>query len=155
MRSLYKIVIFSLLFLNSCSKIIPAKFWENYQKNKIVTKYSDHGPWGGKTKILWKSNQNIFRNSDIFLFAEKNNWKIADSLNIENGNLKSSNSNYYMEIIKNEKLINSDFENGKIYVFTTGMISIEPGNTSETQKNGFVILNNEKNKMLVFNNWGE
>ena len=155
MKKLYTIIIIFLLFLNSCSKIIPAKFWEDYQKNNIVTKFSDHGPWGGKTKILWNSNEKTFRNSDIIKFAEKNNWKISDSLNIENGNLKTSNKNYSMEIIRDEKLINSDFKNGKVYVFTTGMIAVKAGNSTETEENGFIILNNEKNKMLMFNNWGE
>ena len=155
MRKLYTIFIISLLLLNSCSKIIPAKFWENYRTKNIVTEFSDHGPWGGTTKISWKTNDDIFKNSDILKFAEKNNWKISDSLDIEDGKLKTSKKNFSIEIIQREKLINSDFSNGKIYIFKTEMLTIKPDTSIHTQENGFLLLNNSKNKMLMFNNWGE
>ncbi|MDY3520899.1 hypothetical protein PG614_04415 [Riemerella anatipestifer] len=147
--------IFLLLTLIGCSKVIPAIFWEEFESDKILSKSYDHGPWGGKTKILWNSTDNYFIESNILKFANKNKWTISDSLNVENGDIITSNQNHSIELIENEKLISSDFRNGKIYIFETGLLSVKPGNSTETQKNGFILLNTKRNKMLMFSDWGE
>ncbi len=146
---------FIILLLINCSKIDPANFWLNYQSEKISFTFSDQGPWGGTAKIIWKSNNNNFNEKDILDYAKDNYWLLTDSINVKNGILEKSKNNYTFDIIKIEKLLDDKFKNSKLYIFKSGMIAVEPGNLSETEENGFLLLNSEKNMLKMYNRWGE
>ena len=150
-----KFLIFLVLILNSCSKIIPAKFWTEFDKNKIIYNFSDHGPFGGTTIINWDSENKKFDKNSIISFAEKKGWKLADNMNVQNGELNTSKRNYSVELIVENNNFETDFKNSTVYLFETGMIAVKPGNSTETQINGFLILNNRKTKMKLFHKWGE
>lgn len=150
-----KFLIFLVLILNSCSKIIPAKFWTEFDKDEIIYNFSDHGPFGGTTIINWDSENKKFDKNSIISFAEKKGWKLADSMNVQNGELNTSKRNYSVELIVENNNFETDFKNSTVYLFETGMIAVKPGNSTETQINGFLILNNRKTKMKLFHKWGE
>ena len=48
-----------------------------------------------------------------------------------------------------------NFQNSKVYIFTTNMITVNPSNNETTEKNGFLIMNESKSKILMYNRWGE
>ena len=92
-------VIILAFMLNSCSKFIPGKFWENYETEKIVQKTSDHGPFGGTAKIIWEGNEIKLNSRDFLKNAEKNKWKLVDSVNIENGKVASAKNDFTNQIL--------------------------------------------------------
>lgn len=150
-----KILIFLVLILSSCSKIIPAEFWREFDKDEIVHNFSDHGPFGGTTIIDWASDNNKLDKNSIISFAEKNGWKLVDVITVQDGELKSSKKNYSVELIVQNNNFSTDFKNSTVYLFETGIIAVKPGNSAETQINGFLILNNNKTKLKLFHKWGE
>ena len=51
-------VVTYLILFASCHKATPSGFWLDFRKELIVKNISDHGPYGGKLEIFWKSNSN-------------------------------------------------------------------------------------------------
>jgi hypothetical protein len=52
-----------------------ASFWNWYQKEFIVAKRSDQGPWGGWRWIEWRADQpGTFQESAVRDFAERRGW---------------------------------------------------------------------------------
>lgn len=143
------------MILNSCSQIIPAKFWTKFNSNEITDTFSDHGPFGGRTIINWDSKSEKFDKNLILSFANDHNWKLIDSIDIQNGKLINAKNNYSTELIVQNNNFESNFRNSTIYLFQTGMIAVQPGNMSETQVNGFLILSADKTKLKLFHEWGE
>ena len=143
-------VILTLLILNSCSKIIPAKFWTKYEKDKITSNFSDQGPFGGTTIINWSSKNKGFKEDELISFAKENDWNFIDSMTIQNGELKTAKRNYTVELINENNKFDNEFKNGKFFLFKTGMIAIKPGNSTETETNGFLILNQNKTELKLF-----
>ncbi|TXF75962.1 hypothetical protein [Chryseobacterium sp.] len=149
------ILFFFLFFLYSCSKVIPARFWQNFEKEKIGTQFSDQGPFGGTAGIVWQSSTTKFGEKKILEFAKNNKWILTQTINAKNGVIDKVQNNYTFDLIIDEKLVDADFKNSKIYIFKSGMIAVKPGNSSETEENGFLLLNDERNKLKMFNRWGE
>lgn len=149
-----KIVLLSCFLLNfvSCNKIVPSVFWKNFHPDKIVDKFSDNGPWGGKTKISW-----IFKNpineKELLEFASSNGWTFNNKTILDSDKL--NDENYSDEILKLNISDNSKHKNSTIYRFKTGWIAVKAGNQSETETNGFAILNSNRTELTVFYIWGE
>lgn len=148
-------LIFTVVILNSCSQIISAKFWTKFNNDEITDSFFDHGPFGGTTVINWDSKNEKFDKNVILSFANDHNWKLTDSIDIQNGKLIDAKNNYSTELIVQNNNFEKDFRNSTIYLFQTSMIAVKPGNTTETQINGFLILNADKTKLRLFHQWGE
>lgn len=150
----------TLLFLiTSCSKVIPLGFWTNYHSDLITSKENDQGPWGGRTEIHWKSNdENSFSTKEILEFAKKNGWQLIDSLVYKKNVIKPlsnySKKDYSYRLLEN--FLNKFKSSEKyIFVFKTDLIAVEPGNEKETSKNGFVFINSDQKELAVYHLWGE
>ena len=162
-KELLLIVLMSLLTIMqfSCNRLTPAGFWKDFQKQFILTKNSDQGPWGGYLKIIWKSDEvNTFDKQQLINYSQKNGWQLTDSLIISNDSITAltdySDTDYSYEILKNNVM--SFLRQGNFYyvfVFTTGWIAVKPGNATETEKNGFVVLNADGTELIVYHRWGE
>jgi hypothetical protein len=158
--------IFGILII-SCSRFVPAGFWQNYQKKLIQKEQSDQGPWGGYKIVHWESKNGDFETNDILMFAKENGWTLIDSCNYGK-NLPQSwtyadkkifpyNYDKSVDIDNqiNDKLqrwIDCDF---KLFSFKTGWIIIKPGTDESTERTGFVLLSNDKRKLTVNHLWGE
>ena len=81
--------------------------------------------------------------------------KLLTETTIQNGELKTAKRNYTVELITENNKFDNEFKNGKIYLFKTGMIAVKPGNSTETETNGFLILNQNKTELKLFHKWGE
>ncbi|TDE44956.1 hypothetical protein E0I26_07400 [Flavobacterium rhamnosiphilum] len=160
-----------LIFLiNSCSKIIPTKFWTNYKSNLIVENISDHGPYGGHRATYWKAKtKNTFNPEKVIEFAKENGWILIgreefDSENVKkwkSGNkpifpltslgFKPENANDFI-VEKFPRWINSNIT---VYKFKTNFIMIESGTDNSIEENGFILINENGTEMSVYNLWGE
>lgn len=154
MNNYIKTVSLIFLFLNfiSCNNATPSGFWKNFHSDKIVDKFSDNGPWGGKTKISWEFKNSI-KEKELLEFASSNGWIFNDEIILNSDNLNEEN--YSDEILKSNISTNSKYKNNTIYKFKTGWIAVKAGNQSETEINGFAILNSNRTKLTVFHIWGE
>jgi hypothetical protein len=146
----------------SCSNTTPAGFWTNFHKDLITSKISDQGPWGGHREIHWESNNvNTFSPNEILDFANKNGWVLADSISFtadsltRQTNSENENNDYTINILIREVLPKWKGSDIKVFIFKTGWIAVEPGNTGETDKNGFVTLNSNGTELIVYHLWGE
>ncbi len=153
--------IFGILIV-SCSRMVPAGFWFNYQKELLQKEQRDQGPWGGYRILHWESQTNEFEINDILKFAKENGWTLMDSCNYGK-NLPQSWTysdkkifpyNYDNSIDLNNQIndkfqrwIDSDF---KLLSFKTGWIIIKPGTDKSTERTGFVLVSNDKTKMTTF-----
>jgi hypothetical protein len=159
----YILAIFSLTFLvTSCSKITPSAFWTDFHNGFVTTTNSNQGPWGGQREIAWKSEiNNTFKDKDLIEFADKNDWKLIDSMSFSADTLtkntfaKLKNDDYSLQILNEFILPKIKSKNGKIFVFKTTWLNIEPGNTRETFENGFGVLNSNRTELEIFHFWGE
>ena len=144
----YIFIIFTLIvFTNSCSKISPAGFWTGFHEDLITAKYSDQGPWGGYEEIDWKSDaDNFFTSQKVIAFADKNEWKLIDSISFSadtltrNSIIKLKNDDYSIDIFRDKVLPKLTTKDNKLFVFKTNWLAVEPGNARETFENGFVVL---------------
>jgi hypothetical protein len=149
-----------IVLASSCNKTTPAGFWTNFHEDLIVTKDSDHGPWGGHREIYWRSeNKRTFTSREIIDFALENGWQLTDSLSYTNNSLRPL-TNYldtdYSYDILNEMVLEQIKSNDNyIFVFKTGWIAVEPGNARDTEKNGFVTINSNGTELKVYHLWGE
>jgi len=155
----------------SCNKLVPAGFWNDYQKPLLVKNLSDQGPFGGRRSMYWKvENGRIFNSKAIIEFAVKNGWEFVDSLEVQADKLKTWHYNKtsvfplsYSGFSSTPAGADSEYESFprwinvglKVYQFKTGWIVYEPGTGDSFDVNGFVVLNNEGNEMSVYHMWGE
>jgi len=158
----YILIIFTLtIFTSSCS-ISPASFWEEFHKNLITVKNSDQGPWGGHREISWKSKTgNFFTSQKVIDFADKNEWKLVDSISFSadtltrNSIIELKNDDYSIDIFRHEILSKLTVKDNKLFVFKTNWLAVEPGNARETFENGFAVLNSDKTELKIYHLWGE
>jgi hypothetical protein len=154
-RNLFLLILILFVF-NSCDKVTPAGFWKDYQQDKITNNKSDQGPWGGQRIIKWL-NKETFNPKDINEFATKNGWTLIDSLKIDNtiktklGNFK----NEYSEQIFATTVLTNIKNEAMVYIYKTGWVAIEPGNTDKTEDNGFLTLNADRTELTAYHIWGE
>jgi hypothetical protein len=70
-----------LIMPYSCTQLLPAGFWKNYQPQLIREKESDQGPWGRYRKIVWESNKiHPFDKGNIIDYSHSNGWLLTDSV---------------------------------------------------------------------------
>jgi hypothetical protein len=150
------------VLVTACSKTTPAGFWTNFRKDLILSKNSDQGPWGGHREITWKSEvKNTFNDNELIEYAEKNDWKIIDSISFltdtltKNSFIKLKNDDYSLDILKERVLSKLKPKDNKIFIFKTTWLAVEPGNTRETFENGFAILNSDGTELQIYHLWGE
>ncbi len=148
--------------VTSCNKTAPAGFWTDFHKDFITTKNSDQGLWGGHREINWKSEiNNAFTDKDLIEFADKNDWKLIDSIPFSVDTLTKSsfsklkNDDYSFDILNENILPKLKKNDSKIFIFKTDWLNVEPGNTRETFENGFAVLNSDGTELKVFHLWGE
>lgn len=157
------LTIFSLTVLvTSCNKTTPAGFWTDFHKELILTKNSDQGPWGGQREINWKSEtDNTFTDKELVEFADKNDWKLVDSISFSADTLTKStfsklkSDDYSLNILNESILPKIKSKDSKIFIFKTTWLNVEPGNTRETFENGFAVLNSDRTELKVYHLWGE
>ncbi len=160
-----KYILFTLtltVFSLSCSKKTPAGFWINFHKDLLLTKISNQGPWGGHREINWKSDsENTFTEQELIDFAQENDWILVDSVLFSSDTLstksfiKLKSDDYSLDILKDRVLSKLNSNDNKILIFKTTWLAVEPGNTRETFKNGFVVLNSHGTELKVYHLWGE
>lgn len=155
--------IFSLtVLLTSCNKTTPAGFWTDFHKDLILTKDSDQGPWGGHREINWKSeSNNTFTGKELIEFADKNDWKLLDSISFSEDTLtknsfsKLKNDDYSLYILNESILPKLKSNDNQIFIFKTTWLAVEPGNARESFENGFAIINSDGRELKIFHLWGE
>ncbi|MTI29276.1 hypothetical protein [Xanthovirga aplysinae] len=171
MMKLTIILTFATLTLVSCSKITPAGFWTDFDKNLQIEHINDQGPWGGHRAIHWTAdNKETFNTKRIIDFATKNGWTLVDSTQHSTRNLIKwkymnnpifplSHTGFSPTVIPS----NSVYENfprwtssdAMVFHFETGWVSIQPGTDDSNLTNGFVMVNKDQNEMTVYHLWGE
>jgi hypothetical protein len=153
------VIFFLSIFTVSCSNLMPAEFWNDYQKENIHSENSDQGPWGGFREITWVSDSvNRFNSNDVINFAIKNGWTITDSLIISNKNAITPEidlENYSDEVLKSKIESDIKWTRFSVYRFKTGWIKVEAGNIRETNKTGILAIKSDKTEMYVYHFWGE
>lgn len=141
---------------------MPAGFWTTFHKDFIISKSSDQGPWGGTRAINWKREaNNPFPDKELIGFADKNNWKLIDSISFRRDTLtknsfaKLKNDDYSKDILYNQIVPKLMPDDRKIFIFKTNWLNVEPGNVRETFEDGFAVLNSDKTELKVYHFWGE
>ena len=146
----------------SCNKTTPAGFWTNFQNNHIKENNSNQGPWGGHTEVFWKGDtQNTFSDFKLIEYAQKNNWKLVDSISFsvdsiaDNDFTKLKIDDYSLTILKKNIQLNAASNDYKVFIFKTNWLAVEPGNARETFENGFAIINSNGTELSIYHLWGE
>lgn len=128
----------------------------------MLTKSSDQGPRGGHREINWKSEaKNTFTDKEIIEFADKNDWKLIDSISFPADTLTKDrfsslkNDDYSLDLLNESILPKLKSTDNKIFIFKTTWLKVEPGNTRETFENGFAVLNSDGTELKIFHLWGE
>lgn len=159
----YMLPVLGLIFLAIYYfEIMPAGFWTGFHKDLIITKNSDQGPWGGRREISWKSGTiHTFTDKELIEFAEKNDWKLLDSISVfaktstESSFSKLRNDGYSRDILKEIILPKMKTTDIRIFIFETTWLAVEPGNTRETFQNGFAVLSSDGTELKIYHLWGE
>lgn len=156
------IIYFLTVLVTSCSKTTPSGFWTDFHYNLIITKNSDQGPWGGNREINWKSEtNNSFTDKEIIEFADKNDWKLIDSISFsadtltQNSFSKLKNDDYSLDILNSNIVPKVKSKDSKLFIFKTTWLNVEPGNARETFENGFALLNLDGTEFKIYHFWGE
>ena len=156
------IIIIEISVIVSCNSISPAGFWNSFYSEKIDSKNSDQGPWGGHRNFVWTSkSEKYFDSKSIIDYAANNGWTFIDSVYISTDTLKpytaseSLNNEYWEDILRIDVLPKWKGQKVKILKFKTGLVAIEPGNTKETEINGFATTNLSGTELHVDHKWGE
>lgn len=157
-NKVFQLIIF-LFFVTSCNKSTPAGFWKNYKNKFILNNNSNQGPYGGYRAMHWKANQiNTFSVNDVLDYANKNGWKLLDSLRFNQSQTDKwvydnkavfplTSQGFSESIINNSELNNFPrwFDGDlKVFVFKTGWLLFQPGTDESTEENGFIVLNKKK-----------
>ncbi|QOD59358.1 hypothetical protein H9I45_08200 [Polaribacter haliotis] len=168
-----KKILILLIMLNfiSCSKITPSGFWLNYETDFITEKQNDQGPFGGTLLINWiADNDYEFDIKKITELADKNDWKLIDSMNYKKADLRNMTDfgkptinlplkNFTPESkkadLKSEPFPRWIETNFKLYRFKTGWLIFEPGTNDSTNENGFLLISSDNKQMTVYHLWGE
>jgi hypothetical protein len=163
-----KIILFIAIYWitpSSCHKASPAGFWLGFRKDLMVKSISDQRPYGGKREIFWKANRDHkFSSQEFIAFATKNGWHLMDSLFIPFRSLKKWTNNNTFPFTYSQFSDSTVVEVGfpiwietdvELYRFNTGWIAIEPGNTKDTKKNGYLVLSSDRSAVAVYHLWGE
>ena len=158
-----------MLVICSCSNTTPSGFWKTYRAKNLKEDKNNQGSQGGYRAMYWEAAQGAFTPKEIISYAEKNNWKIVDSIEVEAKDM--NNWTYNGKPIFplthegfSVRSLNSSVHNhfprwisagSKVYMFKTSWIVIEPGTNESNDMNGFVLLNNDGSEMSVYHIWGE
>ena len=164
-------IILASLIISSCSKTMPAGFWNEFEKELIRNSVNDQGPWGGQSAIHWTSEkENKFEISQIIDFAASNGWTIIDTLEYSIKDIEKWNDGKQLifqaciegfepegkdEIILFEdfpRWITNDFT---VYRFKTDWIKIDLGTDNSSVENGFLLINQNRTEMTIYHLWGE
>lgn len=150
------------VIVTSCKKTTPAGFWTDFHKDLLLTKNSEQGPWGGHREMNWKSEtNNTFTDKELIEFADKNDWKLLDSISFladtltKKSFLKLKIEDYSLDILNENVLPKLKTNYNQIFIFKTTWLAVEPGNTRETFENGFAVLNSDGTELKIYNLWGE
>jgi len=155
-------IFYSTVLATSCDKTTPAGFWTDFHYDLMLTKDSDQGPWGGHREINWESeSNNTFTDEELIEFADKNDWKLLDSISFSVDTLtkksfsKLKNDDYSLDMLNESILPKLKTNDNRIFIFKTAWLAVEPGNTRETFENGFAVLNSDGTGLKVYHFWGE
>jgi len=155
-------IFYSTVLATSCDKTTPAGFWTDFHYDLMLTKDSDQGPWGGHREINWESeSNNTFTDEELIEFADKNDWKLLDSISFSVDTLtkksfsKLKNDDYSLDMLNESILPKLKTNDNRIFIFKTAWLAVEPGNTRETFENGFAVLNSDGTELKVYHLWGE
>ncbi|MGX7666688.1 hypothetical protein [Flavobacterium pedocola] len=150
------------VLVTSCSKTMPAGFWTDFHKDLMLTNNSNQGPWGGYREINWESEtNNTFTDKELIAFADKNDWKLLDSISFSADTLTKSsfsklkNDDYSLDLFNDNILPKLTSSDNKIFIFKTTWLAVEPGNTRETFENGFAVLSTDGTELKIYHLWGE
>lgn len=171
MNNVFKSIVFLLsITICSCNKNTPAGFWTSYKKHNIKGNVNDQGPRGGHRAIYWKAEVNTFNSRDIIDYAATNSWRLFDSIEVNEEQLKNwtydskpvfplANDGFSPDSVRNistyAQFPRQITESLKVYSFKTGWLAIEPGTDDSLDVNGFVLLSNAGDEMAVYHLWGE
>lgn len=155
------LIIVCITLAMSCGRARPAGFWANFHKDLLIVNTSDHGPWGGYSTWLWKSDTTTFTDAAVIDFAKKNGWTIADSLALLADTINSTNlpalkvDAYSVDLLKSTVIPRLEPGDCTIIIFKTSWLAVEPGNARETFVNGFAVLNVAGTRLKMYHQWGE
>ncbi|HMJ46132.1 MAG TPA: hypothetical protein VK498_02320 [Ferruginibacter sp.] len=154
----------------SCNNFTPAGFWKNYKREFLLHNISDQGPYGGHSAIYWKAKDaNTFNSKAVIKYATNNQWKLKDSLNFDASHIKkwkygnelifplshTGFSDSVENITTHQYFPRWILEDIKVYIFKTGLITIQPGTDDSIEENGFIMLDIQGKQMAVYHLWGE
>lgn len=152
----------ALIHFASCNRITPAGFWSNYHHKYLQENIQNQGPWGETSLYCWnyQKNSKEFNQKQMLHFAQENDWSLVDSMKVFNDSIYCrSNANRldYSHSILSTHLIPLLKQNNEytIFVFKTRWVAVKPGNSDETEKNGFIIFDKKNSIILAFHKWGE
>lgn len=136
-----------LLFcgITSCSKISSGGFWREYRTSEIVSEKLDHGPYGGTTEIHWKGKK-PFSINKIIQLGKENGWNLVDTTKT---NLDFSNE------ILNYRFDKTEIDDKTILYLKSNLMTIQEDQDLETLINCFVILNSQRNELIIYHYWGD
>ncbi|SFC93667.1 hypothetical protein SAMN04487907_1176 [Zunongwangia mangrovi] len=155
----------------SCSRLTYSGFWLRYKSDQITEQKNDQGPWGGTLAINWKAKPDEqFKIAQLKKIAEKNDWKLIDSIPIKRTEIKnmtelnqpiirvplknfepnSKNADYKSQPLP--RWINID---SKLYRFKTNRLIFDSRTDDSTNENGFILLSENGMEMSVYQVWGE
>jgi hypothetical protein len=165
-------IIISILFtlgLTSCNRTVPGGFWTDFKKDFLKENITDQGPYGGHRAMYWKSEkQRMFTSKEILDFAKEKDWALVDSLEVQADDCQTwhynsipifplSHTGFSPTVVNNGtyRYFPRWISTGKVYMFKTGWVTIEPGTDISIEVNGFVFLGDNGNEMSVYHLWGE
>jgi hypothetical protein len=169
MRTITVAICTIIFWLSSCSKTTPSGFWKTFRVEYLKEDISNQGPQGGRRAMYWRARQGAFNSHEVNAYADKNGWKLTDSLEVQvmdmsawvyNGHpifplshegftAKAFNSSVHKDF---PRWINAK---SKVYMFKTNWEVIEPGTNEGDNLNGFVLLSDDGSEMSVYHIWGE
>jgi hypothetical protein len=158
------------LMLSSCLSPSAAKFWTNFEEDYQGKHLNIQGPWGGIRVIHWINSDGVFNKKEIIDFAIKNGWKLKSDSTYKSYLTQTWTYDdkpifplYWKGFTPKFDFDYSGFEDfprwisGDIEVlsFTTNFVSINLETQENILTNGFIILNEQQNKMTLYHMWGE
>ena len=163
------VCIFFMLEACSFVKSNPCGFWTAFKAEYLKEKIINQGLRGGYTTLHLKAKGAVFNPTEILSYANKNNWVLFDSVDVNSKDLLSwtyintpifplSHTGFSTESSNNAFYKNFPrwiTKSSKVFMFKTGWITIVPGTDESTNVNGFVLLSNDHTEMSVYHLWGE
>jgi hypothetical protein len=165
------IIVCIFLMLGACSpiKTNPCGFWTAFKTEYLKNNSSNQGVRGGYTTLHWKAEGVVFNPTEILSYANKNNWVLVDSVDVDSKDLLSWTyfntpifplSHTGFSTVSSNNAVYKNFprwitKSSKVYLFKTGWITIDPGTDESINVNGFVLVSNDHTEMSVYHLWGE